>query len=478
MKKSLILLILCLNLLEGKSQFYQAVHGSNFGGSLGMMNNPASALNSPKPWDITLFGFQVRNSTNLLYLERYGPTKKQEQLLAFYKNGDFKKRFNNALNLNIINTRLRVSNKTAIGFGINVRSASNASSSTYNYQDSLSHINSFFLINDQNQPLQASVTNSTWLELFGTIAHNLIDSKNLIWNAGVSMKANKGMFGFVANLDNAVYSRIIPPYPFYQLNDVNLRYIYSGNVDKWDPSKRFSENFRNYYGSTEGGASIDIGMEWILKDQRNIELFDNRTQYNYTWKLGVSLLDLGFAQYKYGMLSRNFSGIKPNVSGVTLTNTFDSTITNLATFNDSASRVVNQVNYYNGKFRIAHPARLVINVDHTLSDVLSINTELNIPVSFLSSPKYQQIHTIPSLTITPRMEGSKYGAYLPLTITSDGFFWVGAAVKAGPLLLGMHNILPFFQKIPYPNGGGYLAYVISPSEKLRKVKSKDVKCPD
>ncbi len=478
MKKSLILLILCFTLLEGNTQFYQAVHGSNFAGSLGMMNNPASALNSPKPWDITLFGFQVRNSTNLLYLERYGPTKKQEQLLAFYKNGDFKKRLNNALNLNIINTRLRVSNKTAIGFGMNVRSASNASSSTYNYQDSLSHVNSFFLINDQNQPLQASVTNSTWLELFGTIAHNLIDSKNLIWNAGISMKANKGIFGFVANLDNAVYSRIIPPYPVYQLNDINLRYIYSGNLDKWDPAKSFSTNLSNYAGSSEGGASIDIGMEWIIKDRKNIELFENKTQYNYTWKIGVSLLDLGYAQYKHGVLSGNVSGIKPNINGLILSQKFDSTITDLATFNDSVKTVVNQFNFYYGKFRVAHPTRWVINVDHTITDVFSINAELSLPASFLPAAKYYNLRTLPSLTITPRMEGSRYGAYLPLTINGEGYFWMGAAVKAGPLLLGMHNILPFFQKIPYPNGGGYLAYVISPSEKLRKAKSKDVKCPD
>jgi len=82
------------------------------------------------------------------------------------------------------------------------------------------------------------------------------------------------------------------------------------------------------------------------------------------------------------------------------------------------------------------------------------------------------------LTLTPRMEEERYGIYMPMTINGDGQFWLGTAIRTGPLLFGIHNIIPFFQKTPYPNGGGYLAYIISPSEKLRKSKRKDVKCPD
>jgi hypothetical protein len=478
MRKGLIFLLLCAIHLNGMSQFYQAVHGSNFAGSLGVHNNPASALSHPKPWDLSLVGLQLRNSTNLLYLERYALNGKDKQLLAFLKNGDFKKRLNNATNLNLLNARIRLKNRLAVSFGANLRSVSNAKSSSYNFQDSLSNINNFLFINDKNQPLEAKIVTSSWLELYGSLAYNLLDTKRFIWNAGLSMKASKGLFGLVTTLEKGLFGRILPVYPVYQLNDINLRYVYSGNMDQWDPAKPFMSNLNNYLGRSEGGGSIDIGMEWFIKDPQKNELFETKTQYNYTWKFGVSLLDIGYAHYKHGVLSGNIAGLKYSVNGLVLSQKFDSTIVDLATFNDSAKTIAKQFNFYYGKFKVAHPTRLVLNIDRPLSDNISINAELNLPLSLFDTSQYHTLRTLSSFTFTPRMEEERYGIYMPMTINGDGHFWLGTAIRTGPLLFGIHNIIPFFQKTPYPNGGGYLAYVISPSEKLRKPKRKDVKCPD
>lgn len=477
MKKNCIFFILFFLHSAGFSQFYQAIHGSNHAGSLGTHNNPASALSHPKTWDMTIMGFQMRNATNLFYLERYALNSKDKQLLIFLKNGDLAKRLNNNLNLNLFNARIRLHNRFSIGMGANLRSVNNTNSSMYNFQDSLSNVNSFLFINDKNQPLKASIVNSSWFEVYGSLAYNLRETKRYIWNAGINLKANKGLFGMAVNLDNATFGRVLPNFPVYQLNDINLKYVYSANTDNWDPAKPMSTNLKNYMGTSEGGASVDFGMEWIVKDQRNIELFENKTQYNYTWKLGVSLLDIGYAKYKYGALGANITGLKYSVNGLVLSQKFDSTIIDLATFNDSVKTIARQFSNTAGRFRIAHPSRLVVNIDKPITDMISINAELNLPVSMLSSKTNYALKTLSSFTITPRMEGSYYGAYMPMTLTADGQFWVGAAAKAGPLLIGLHNILPFFQKTPYPNGGGYLAYVISPTEKIKGKRRKDVKCP-
>jgi hypothetical protein len=94
----------------------------------------------------------------------------------------------------------------------------------------------------------------------------------------------------------------------------------------------------------------------------------------------------------------------------------------------------------------------------------------------LSSAKYLQTRDLNLLTITTRRETQKYGLYLPLSITMDGSFWIGAAVKVGPVLFGFHRV-PIGTKTSYQNGGAYLAYTISPSEKLRKPKGKIIDCP-
>jgi len=105
----LVVLAFCLNPSFG--QQYQAVHGSNFAGSLGIMNNPASALSSPLPWDITLLGLQLKNSTNFFYIEKYDPSGKDPQLAAWIQNGEYKRRLNTQFNMNLLNTRIRTSNR-------------------------------------------------------------------------------------------------------------------------------------------------------------------------------------------------------------------------------------------------------------------------------------------------------------------------------------------------------------------------------
>jgi hypothetical protein len=246
-------------------------------------------------------------------------------------------------------------------------------------------------------------------------------------------------------------------------------------MDVWNPSRGFLSNLGQLLTKSEGGASLDLGMEWIIKDQQNIELFSNRSQYNYTWKFGLSLLDLGYAQYKYGLESANSSGVKPNINGIALARKFDSTITDIVVLNDSIQTAVGQFNTTKGKFRISHPTRLVFNVDRQITDLIYINAELSIPIQALSA-RYMQTQDLNLLTITPRRETQKYGIYLPLSLTRDGSFWIGAAVKAGPVLFGFHRV-PIGTKTSYQDGGAYLAYTISPSEKLRKPKGKIIKCP-
>lgn len=472
---TLVVLAFCLKPSFG--QQYQAMHGSNYAGSLGVMNDPASALSSPLPWDITLLGLQLKNSTNFFYIEKYDPSGKNPQLAAWIQNGEYKRRLNTHFNMNLLNARIRSSNRSAISFGMNIRSASLGGSSTYNFIDTILEPNTFLKVNMNNQPLDAFVRSSTWAEAYGSLALNLADKKHFIWNAGVTIKANKGLAGIHATVSNGQFKEYIrPSNTIYQVTTADMNYGYSRNMDDWDPSKGFSSNLGHLLTKSEGGTSFDLGMEWIIKDQKNIELFNNRSQYNYTWKFGLSLLDLGYANYKYGLESAATSGVKPNVNGVALARKFDSTITGLDVLNDSIQTAVAQFNNTNGKYRISHPTRLVFNLDRQITDLIYINAELSIPFQALPEATYLKTKDLNFLTITPRRETQKYGLYLPLSITRDGSFWIGAAVRAGPVLFGFHRV-PIGTKTSYQNGGAYLAYTISPSEKLRKSKGKIIKCP-
>ena len=470
----LVVLAFCLNPSFG--QQYQAVHGSNFAGSLGIMNNPASALSSPLPWDITLLGLQLKNSTNFFYIEKYDPSGKDPQLAAWIQNGEYKRRLITQFNMNLLNTRIRTSNRSAISFGMNIRSASLGGSSTYNFIDTILLPNTFLKVNMNNQPLDAFLRSSTWAEAYGSLALNLADKKHFIWNAGATIKSNMGLAGIHASITNGQFKEYVRPVNnLYEVTTAELNHGYSANLDFWDPAASTKSNLKRYRSQSIGGLSVDLGMEWIIKDQRNIELFNNRSQYNYTWKFGVSLLDLGYASYKYGTESAITSGVKPNINGIALARKFDSTITGIDVLNDTVRTAVAQFNAQTGEFRMHHPTRLVINADRQITDLIYINAELSIPIQAQSAAN-MQTQDLNFLTITARRETQKYGVYLPLSLTRDGSFWIGAAVKAGPVLFGFHRV-PIGTKTSYQNGGAYLAYTISPSEKLRKPKGKNVKCP-
>jgi hypothetical protein len=151
-------------------------------------------------------------------------------------------------------------------------------------------------------------------------------------------------------------------------------------------------------------------------------------------------------------------------------------VKNLASFNDSLATIVGETNPLTGNFSIMNPARAVVNVDHYLSGNFYVNGELSVNLVGESSKKLALRET-KLVTITPRWETRKLGFYLPFEYTSRGNFWVGAAVKAGPLLVGTHNLLNAFAPAKTPGGGAYVALIIRPWKESSQSRNKQYDCP-
>ena len=67
---------------------------------------------------------------------------------------------------------------------------------------------------------------------------------------------------------------------------------------------------------------------------------------------------------------------------------------------------------------------------------------------------------------------------MPVQVTRHGNFWVGGALRAGPLLLGTHNLLNAFSKNKYVAGGAYLALTIRPMNIVRELRMRQYDCPE
>jgi len=461
-----------------KGQNYHAVQGSSFAGSLGVSNNPGSIVNTPYPWDVTLFAFQLKSATNAYTINNYSLISSAKNTFTNADNGNYARYADLNFNINLLNARIALNRKQAIAFGLNMRGYGSLKSGSYNFIDTLTNVTEFLNLNPGNNVYNGNFNSSSWLEAFATYNQTIWDDNQQRLNAGITVKAMRGVSGAYAQLHNGtVTSTPDGVSQIYTLNSISARYGYSYNYDGWENSKASTENIKDFVTNTRGGFAADIGFEYLIKSQGVKTYFDDEDYFDYDWKIGVSILDFGHNQYRYGNQSHSFAGPAASVTDSLLDQKFDS-VSSFTNLNDSIASVVNGFSQTGGKFKMQNPTRLVINVDRSLGNDFYINGELSINLSnVLSNSDKLYVRELNFLTFTPRWETKRWGLYMPVQYNGEKQFWVGGAFKAGPLLLGIHNWANIFSRNKMQNGGGYIAIVIHPSRTTKSKTDKRLECP-
>lgn len=463
-----LLLLNAVNALQ--AQNYSAIHGSNYSGSLGVYNNPSSILSSPYKWDFALLGLQFQTITNAIKGQNF-PLYLSPSASFDVANGNFARKADINTNIRLLNGRYAINRNQAIAFGLNFRQSTQAFTSPINYNDSVAGPRTFLFYNEQNRLVNLNMISSAWMELYGSYAFTLWDQAASRLNVGASIKILKGLSGAHARLTNIGIERDLqrPDELSYKITGGSALYGYSvghGAGDSFEPSDMFSKS--------QAGLSIDMGVEYMVKTQAVSTVYDEETGSDYDWKIGLSLLDVGLNRFVYGGESRSVSALKNDISGDVLSQKFTS-IDDLAEFNDSLATIVERSQPLSGPFNIYTPARAVVNVDRYMWGNFYLNGELS--VNLLSNGKRLSVQESKLITITPRWENRKFGFYFPVQVTRHGNLWLGAAVKAGPVLFGTHNLLNAFLGNQNVSGGGYLAITIRPLEFMRDAGSKQYDCP-
>jgi hypothetical protein len=420
---------------------------------------------------------QLQNTTNAVTFHPLSYLSHADSLDYSYKAGKLSRYASFNYNVHLLNVRLALNRRSAIAFGANMRVYGVARTGPANYNDTLQNMNQFFNINEGNT-FNANMVSSSWLELFFTYSRTLVDNEIGRLNGGVTLKGTRGISGAYAQLNGGSVNRSVAGLQtIYLLNAGSARYGYSSNYDLWHSNRSTGQNLSDFLGHTQGGAAIDLGVEWLVKSQAVTNYADMDTYYHeYEWKISVSLLDLGANRYQYGSQSRTASGPKADVSDSALNAKFDA-VGSLANFNDSLATIVNNISALTGSFTIWNPARLAINIDRPLQDRFAVNAGLTLNLGGANKGTRLFVKDMNLLTVTPRWETRNLGAYLPMLVTTDGKFWVGGAFKAGPVLFGIHNWANVFSKSKIQNGGFYLAFTIRPGNGFFTKENKKYSCP-
>lgn len=455
---------------ESLAQHYAAAKGSNYAGSLGAHDNPSSLLSSPYKWDITLLGTQYQTISNAVRGPNF-PFYFSPDASFQTARGNYARRADVNYDVRLLNFRYAINERHAIAGGLNLRGYFQAASSRVNYNDSVLGPRSFLLMNEANRVLQANVTSSAWMEFYGSYALTVFDREIGRLNAGVSLKLLRSMSGAFARVrEIGVRRHEVDDRQLYRIADGSARYGYSANHGDWS-SFEMSDLMQN----NRPGAAIDIGVEYLIKTQAVPSVYDIVEPNEYDWKIGISLLDLGWNNFTYSAESRSAASLKDEVSSLALQEKF-SAVRSVVSFNDSLATIVDHFEPLEGNFRVFNPARVVLNVDRHLSRDFYLNGELS--VNLVSGDKARPAVTETRLlTVTPRWETSRLGLYAPVQYTRRGNFWIGGAVRAGPLILGVHNLLNMFSKKQYLGGGAYLAFVLRPSEFMKDPRHRQYDCP-
>lgn len=464
-----------------QAQNYQAIHGSSYAGSLGPANNPSSIVQVPYSWDITLFAFQMKQATNAITITNYSLLSNPSHAKIIAVNGTKKRLAYAEQNLRLLNGRIAISPKSAFAFGINIRSNVFLQTSPYNWNDSINTLRNFGTANISQTPLSANLTAASWAEIYGTYAQTIKNDGIHILNAGVTLKINRGLAGAYAKAQDINF---IPDAANnnigFLLTEGSLQYGYSSNLDNVNGKNNFSANRKNFLQNTFSSIGFDAGIEYI-------QLSGEENNYDYDTKIGASLMDAGKIKFSYSANSRFANVSKNNIPDPLLQNTFQN-VTSLNEFNDSLARVSNSIVTPGGDFFINLPTRLILNADKHFSGNIFLNAELTLPFMPPALKNKLYLREMNFLTVTPRWENRTFGAYLPIQFNRLNELWIGGAIKAGPLLLGIHNWANLFSKNSTQKGGFYLALTIRPGshhdkagnniyENMSRTEKQKLDCP-
>jgi len=469
-------LLLFLLGVKSKCQSYHAFSGSPYAGVNAMYNNPASTVNSAFNWDVTLFSMQASIANTLFVIKNNSVTSANKSSL-FITEGTQPRYFTNNLDINLLNFRVKIDHKSAFAVGMRLREYTNIVARPFAYSDTISTLQGFLQANNTTNYLDGSLTHAGWAEFNFNYSRILVQKPAYYLSAGITLSYMKGLSGAFAQLSNVSYADVqTNTGSYYNLLQAGATAEYSANYQVTNNNNTTAENVKTFIKGALPSIGVDIGAEYLFKDYSGAD-DEAVNATNYDWKIGVSIMDIG--RNKFNPIPGSFSINTPNqnITDTALQRQLQG-VANIQDVKDTLQKLFIGFDSLHNRFNISLPTRMVISVDRNFGSHFYVNGEASL--NFYSTKQTGSLKTgeLNLLTITPRWETSAWGLYLPVQYNIQGLLWVGAAIKLGPLLVGVHNLdfIKWFKTGTQTyNGGGYILLSVHPFE--HKKEEDKLPCP-
>ncbi len=198
------------------------------------------------------------------------------------------------------------------------------------------------------------------------------------------------------------------------------------------------------------GLSTDIGFvyehrpyymrhRYLTHDNKwKNKTFRQRDIVKYDYKIGVSLLDLGYINFNQ------------NVADTTFNSTTNVPLATTTTAEAYRSEITNNSTplFFQDQERLLLPTRLLVNFDYRLNKKWFLNAAYS---QNLRNPQKATAFFVPSYaTATIRREGERFTYAIPLRVVPrTETITAGIMAQYGPFFIGTDNFLTFFSRRAY-----------------------------
>lgn len=437
-KKGVLSLILILAFQFAFSQEKIGVITDNYLPVNQLSNNPAAIVDQ-KPWlSINVLGAHLFARTNFMFIEdsrlRISMDEPTWGFEAPSKNG---KAFMHA---EILGPSATMSYREhGFGFHTSIRTYANINKVPAILGDLITDQD---LVNVEDGTYEINngrIKQMTWGELGFSYGRMIYKRDRVLINGAATINRLNGIFHTNMIINNADVEVVNQE---GTLRNLDGKYAYSD--PNWGAGKGWGLNTGVVYKKMLPKYNVDNYYAHSRKS--------GCKQPKYLYKVGVSLVDLGYIRFKDGSRTANLS--------------------DTATVRDLEKGTASVLGVDETKFTAILPTALSIQVDYRIQENIYINSTW---IQKVSIPSTFGVERSNVFSISPRYESSWITASMPLSLSNYTTPQLGLYVRFGPLAIGTDHLSPFIIKrdIKAADLYVYLNIPIKKSPECRDEKARE-----
>jgi len=454
--------ICSLIIFSGKlpAQEFIGLRTDNYAGSNGMLLNPAAPIAGRLPWDVNILAFGACEDNNYIsipapfisYVTTYDSIVKNIQYFnpkqvyghgqvlaqlpsAFISNGDF-----------------------AGGIFFTARSAG-------------------YFLADKHPPQTTGLKN---IPLYTPTDMPAFNAGIMIWTEmglnGEMTLENNSVFGLQAGV-NLKYLMGFEALGFenntlftFTKDTVNM------NISHFDTDFDYTKNLGSNllydpsnYALNGSGFGIDVGVFYELHKRSK---FTYSKKLNYTWKIGASIVDLGYIKFSKNSGSYHLEETDPFMESLVVLDSID----DIDEFNRTGSRLLYDLSSASkdaSYFTMMLPAAIVVSADRNLGHYFFAQALIVRRIPRFGTNLVARANTF---NITPRYETRELAFFLPLSLYEDKEFRFGLAARLWFVTIGSDNLLTWMSQKDYSSVNLYFGVKLNPYWLVAENKKKALEC--